>query len=129
MNQGQTPIQKISQIAVPVQDVPRAVEFYQNILGLSLLFTTESMAFFDCAGIRLLLSLPEKEQFARASSVLYFQVEDIHSSFDQLKQQGVSFVDQPHVVAKMNQMETWMVFFTDPDQNTHALVSEVSVSS
>jgi methylmalonyl-CoA/ethylmalonyl-CoA epimerase len=30
-------------------------------------------------------------------------------------------------VAKMGQTETWMVFFKDTEDNTHALMSEVQV--
>lgn len=76
-----TAVQKISQIGVPVKDIARAIDFYKEQLGLSLLFNTDTMAFFDCDGLRLMLSLPEKEQFAHASSVLYFDVTDIDLSY------------------------------------------------
>lgn len=85
------------------------------------------MAFFECDGVRLMLSLPEKEQFTNASSVLYFQVDDITASYSQLKDKGVSFIDEPHLVTKMGSTETWMVFFNDSEENTHALMSEVEV--
>lgn len=121
-------IQKVGQISIPVQQLETAIHFYKELLGLPLLFNTDTMAFFDCQGLRLMLSLPEKEQYAHASSVIYFQVEDIHGAYEELTKKGVSFVDQPHVVAKMNNTETWMVFFTDTEKNTHALMSEVSVT-
>ncbi|GAA0356217.1 VOC family protein [Bacillus horti] len=123
-----TIIQKIGQISVPVrEDMERAIHFYKELLGLPLLFSTSTMAFFDCQGIRLLLSLPEKEQFAHASSVIYFQVEDIQASFAALNDKGVAFIDEPHAVAKMGDTETWMVFFKDTENNIHALMSEVKV--
>jgi catechol 2,3-dioxygenase-like lactoylglutathione lyase family enzyme len=120
-------INGLGQVAVPVKDLNRAVSFYQDILGLPLLFNTDTMAFFDCEGVRLLLSLPEKEQFSTASSVLYFNVDDLHERHETLKAKDVSFLDEPHVVAKMNSTETWMVFFNDTEGNTHALMSEVAV--
>ena len=120
-------IQKIGQIGVPVKNVENAIEFYKEVLGLSLLFSTERMAFFECNGQRLLLSLPEKNEFANSSSVIYFQVEDIKKTFEELLEKGVSFIDQPHVVAKMGNTETWMAFFKDTEGNTHALMSEVQV--
>ncbi len=120
-------IQKIGQIAVPIKNIERAVEFYKEVLGLPLLFSTESMAFFDCNGQRLLLSLPEKSEFANSSSIIYFQVEDIKKSVEKLIEKGVSFIDQPHVVAKMGNTETWMTFFKDTEGNTHALMSEVQI--
>ena len=120
-------IQKIGQIAVPIKNVESAIEFYKEVLGLPLLFHTENMAFFDCNGQRLLLSLPEKDEFANSSSVIYFQVEDIKKSVEKLLEKGVSFIDQPHVVAKMGNTETWMTFFKDTEGNTHALMCEVQV--
>ncbi|MER1957228.1 MAG: VOC family protein [Solibacillus sp.] len=120
-------IQRIGQIAVPVKNIERATEFYKEVLGLPLLFNTESMAFFDCNGQRLLLSLPEKDEYANSSSVIYFQVEDIKKSVEKLSEKGVSFIDQPHVVAKMGNTETWMTFFKDTEGNTHALMCEVQI--
>lgn len=121
-------IQKVGQVAVPVQDIKRSIHFYKDVLGLQLLFNTDHMAFFDCDGLRIMLSLPEKEEFASASSVIYFQVGDIAESYKELKQKEVAFLDAPHIVAKMENTETWMVFFKDTEGNTHALMSEVVTS-
>ncbi|WPK10694.1 VOC family protein [Lysinibacillus louembei] len=120
-------IQKVGQIGVTVKDLGRALVFYKEKLGLTLLFNTDTMAFFECNGLRLLLSLPEKEEFASSSSVIYFQVNDIKSIYENLVDKGVIFIDAPHMVAKMGQVETWMVFFKDTEGNTHALMSEVQI--
>ncbi|MGE8205904.1 VOC family protein [Heyndrickxia sp. NPDC080065] len=120
-------IQKVGQIGVPVKNLDHAISFYKDKLGLTLLFNTDNMAFFDCNGLRLLLSLPEKEEFAYSSSVIYFQVEDIKKSYEDLVSKGVTFIDEPHLVAKMGQTETWMAFFHDSEKNTHALMSEIQV--
>ncbi|MBP3952638.1 VOC family protein [Bacillus suaedae] len=122
-----TLIQRVGQIGVPVKDLTRALDFYKEKLGLTLLFNTESMAFFECNGLRLMLSLPEKDQFTHASSVIYFHVEDIKTTYEHLISKEVVFIDEPHVVAKMGQTETWMVFFKDTEGNTHALMSEVEL--
>ncbi|MCC2474303.1 VOC family protein, partial [Bacillus pacificus] len=103
----------------------RALDFYKEKLGLSLLFNTNSMAFFECNGLRLMLTLPEKEEFALSSSVIYFEVNNIKDTYERLLGKEVTFIDEPHVVAKMGQTETWMVFFQDTEDNTHALLSEV----
>lgn len=42
------------------------------------------MAFFDCNGLRLLLSLPKKEEFAHLSSVVYFQVNQMNETYERL---------------------------------------------
>ncbi|MDM5250989.1 VOC family protein [Lysinibacillus sp. G4S2] len=120
-------IQKVGQVAIPVKKLDKAIQFYKEKLGLSLLFNTDSMAFFDCNGLRLLLSLPEKDEFTYSSSVIYFQVENISKTYEDLVRKEVTFIDEPHVVARMGQTETWMVFFKDSEDNTHALMSEVQV--
>ena len=50
---------KIRQIAVNVHDLDRATAFYQEILGMPLLFRVPGMSFFYCDGIRLMLGIPE----------------------------------------------------------------------
>ena len=119
------PVQKVGQIGIPVKNIERATAFYQEKLGLPLLFNTDTMAFFDCEGVRLLLTLPENEQFAHPSSVIYLQVEDIKAKYEELLSGGVNFIGEPHVVAKIGDTETWMVFFKDTEENTHAFMSEV----
>ena len=122
-------IDSIKQIGIPVKELSRAVKFYKEELQLPLLFETDTMAFFDCNGLRLLLSFPEKEEYAHASSVLYFHTTDIESMYSQLVNNGVSFIDKPHIVAKMGNTETWMAFFKDTEENTHALISEIEVEA
>ncbi|WHY00693.1 VOC family protein [Neobacillus sp. DY30] len=124
---GKNQIQQVGQIAIPVKNLDQAVNFYKETLGLPLLFTSNGLAFFDCNGIRLLLSVPETEEFARSSSVIYFQVENIKEAYEDLRNKEVSFIDEPHLIAKMGQIETWMAFFKDCEDNTHALMSEFEV--
>ncbi|WP_430791276.1 VOC family protein [Virgibacillus flavescens] len=120
-------LDKIGQIGVPIRDLNRAIHFYRDLLSLPLLFNTESMAFFDCDGIRLMLSLPEKAEFEQVSSVIYFQVNDIQDAYEDLTEKGIPFIDEPHMVAKVGNTENWMVFFKDSEDNTHALMSEAEV--
>jgi methylmalonyl-CoA/ethylmalonyl-CoA epimerase len=120
-------IQKVGQIGIPVKNIERAIEFYQDKLGLTLLFHTNSLAFFECNGLRLMLSLPEQEEFANASSVIYFQVNNLNGYYKDLLQKEVTFLDEPHVVGKMGNVEIWMAFFKDTEGNTHAIMSEVEV--
>ncbi len=84
-------IQKLGQIAVPVKDLDRAIHFYKEILGLPLLFQAGSLAFFDCNGVRLLLSPPESPEFDHPSSILYFQVADIKETYESLSSDGCNF--------------------------------------
>jgi methylmalonyl-CoA/ethylmalonyl-CoA epimerase len=115
----------IGQIAMNAHDIPRAVRFYRDALGMRLLFEAPpKMAFFDCAGVRLMLSLPEEPQFDHAGSVLYYRVDDIDQAFATLSERGVTFVDKPHLIARMPDHELWMTFFKDSEGNTLALMAE-----
>src|SRR2546430_1823365 len=60
---------EIGQIALPVSEINRAVAFYRDTLGMRFLFQFGNLAFFDCAGLRLLLDVPEKPEFRQHGSV------------------------------------------------------------
>jgi len=115
---------QIGQIALTVSDIGRAVTFYRDSLGMRFLFQVPNLAFFDCEGIRLMLSLPEKAAEG-SSSVIYYKVADIQQAFQTLASRGVAFEREPHLIAKMPDHELWMAFFRDPDRNLLALMSEV----
>jgi methylmalonyl-CoA/ethylmalonyl-CoA epimerase len=120
-------IAKLGQVAVNAKDVERAAAFYQDVLGLKLLFKAPpGLAFFDCGGVRLMLSLPSKPEFDHPSSILYFVVPDIQSAHRSMKDNGVHFEDAPHLVAKMATHDLWMTFFRDSENNLMALMSEVA---
>ncbi len=119
-------LSEIRQIAVNAHDLDRAVAFYRDKLGMKHLFSVPpKMAFFDCNGIMLMLSLPETEEFDHAGSVIYFGVEDIHEATRVLTERGVEFREQPTFVADMGSYELWMSFFSDSEGNILALRSEV----
>jgi methylmalonyl-CoA/ethylmalonyl-CoA epimerase len=119
-------ITRLGQIAINAKDVERAAAFYQDVLGLKLLFKAPpGLAFFDC-GVRLMLSYAEKPEFDHPSSVLYFAVPDIQLAYVKLKDSGVRFEDEPHMIAKMPTHDLWMTFFRDSEDNVLALMSEVS---
>jgi methylmalonyl-CoA/ethylmalonyl-CoA epimerase len=122
-------ITRLGQIAVNVKDVERAVAFYEGKLGLKLLFKAPpGLAFFDCGGVRLMLGRAEKPEFDHPNSVLYFTVPDIQAAYSKLKEDGVRFEDEPHLIAKMPTHDLWMTFFRDPEGNLLALMSEVATN-
>src|SRR3954466_10916357 len=120
-----SPLGPIGQFAYTVSNVPRSVAFYRDAIGLKLLFEAPpGLAFFDCGGIRFMISQPEGDFKPGASAVMYFRVSDIEGTHKTLKARGVPFVDEPHLIAKMPDHELWMCFFNDPDGNTLALMEE-----
>lgn len=116
----------VGQIQIRAHDVERAADFYEKVLGLKLLFKAPpGLAFFDCGGVRLMLDRPEKPEFDHASSILYFSVPDIKSAHSILKEKGVRFEDEPHLIARLPDHDLWMTFFRDSEENMMALMSEV----
>ena len=118
-------IERIGQIAVIVKDVTRATAFYRDTLGLTYLFEAPGMAFFDCGGVRLMLGLPAGEGVDRASSIIYYKVEDIRQAHQTLEERGVVFLSPPHPVAKLPDHELWLADFKDSEGNLLALMCEV----
>jgi methylmalonyl-CoA/ethylmalonyl-CoA epimerase len=117
-------LSQIGQIAIVVKDVERATAFYRDVLGMRFLFEFPGLAFFDCAGVRIMLSRPEQKEFDHPSSTLYFKVPDIKAGYEALRARNVKFLDEPHIVARMPDHDLWMAFFYDLDNNIFALMSE-----
>src|SRR4051794_22633852 len=90
---------QIGQIAITVHDLDRAVAFYRDTLGMQYLFAAPNLAFFNCAGTRLMLSTPEPGQANSGNSIIYFSVGDIDAAYRELAERGVSFDAQPHMIA------------------------------
>jgi methylmalonyl-CoA/ethylmalonyl-CoA epimerase len=122
---GRVGITRWGQVAIPVDDVERATDFYREVLGLHFLFRAGQLAFFDCGGVRLMLDRPEKPEFDHPSSILYFVVPDIQAAHSRLVASGVATVEAPHLVAPMPDHDLWMGFFRDTEGNVMALMSEV----
>lgn len=118
----------IGQIAINVHDLPKAVTFYRDVLGLKFLFETPSMAFFDVNGVRLMLGKPEKPEFDHPASILYYKVPDVRETYRTLTGKNVTFDSEPHLVARMPDHQLWMAFFRDIDGNMLALMSETPTS-
>jgi methylmalonyl-CoA/ethylmalonyl-CoA epimerase len=114
----------IGQIALTVRDLGRAKDFYQNTLGMRFLFDGGTMAFFQCGGIRLMIGLSE-EAVPVGGTILYFKVSDIQKVHATLIEEGVVFLQPPHLVARMPDHELWIAFLKDPEGNTLGLMSEV----
>ena len=117
---------RIGQIHVGVADLERATVFYRDVLGVRFLFQVPGMAFFDCAGVRLMLGAAERADQPRHASILYFRVDDIQATAASLRARQVRFEGEPHLVARLEQHDLWLAFFRDSEDNIMALMSEVA---
>lgn len=118
-------LSRIGQISMNAKDLDRAIAFYRDTLGIRFLFQAPpQMAFFDCDGIRLLVGVASEKEFDHPGSILYFAVDNIRQHHQALAAKGVSFKQEPHLVARLADREVWLAFFNDTEGNTLALLSE-----
>jgi methylmalonyl-CoA/ethylmalonyl-CoA epimerase len=115
----------IGQIGLTVSDLARGIAFYRDVVGLPLLFEAPNAGFFDCGGVRLMVGLlPGTRDANRNSTIVYFEIAEIETTAGILKERGVIFESEPHLVARMMDHELWMALFRDPDGNPLALMCE-----
>ena len=114
----------IVQAAVTVTDLPRAIGFYRDVLGLPFLFETNGMAFFQAGATRLLVGL-NPHGTPSDGSVLYFDAPDIDALRAALEARGVVFNGPTQVLQKTDAHELKLASFRDPDGNALALMGEV----
>ncbi|MHB0961746.1 MAG: VOC family protein [Gemmatimonadaceae bacterium] len=114
----------LAQVAVTFHDVPRAVAWYRDVLGLPLVFETNGMAFFAMGDVRLMMTKPEKPEYDHPASVLYFKVANIGEACATLESRGAAFEDTPHLIGKMGSTEIWMCFLRDPEQHLIGITEE-----
>ena len=118
-------ISAIGQISITVHDVDRATVFYRDVLKLKHLFSFPRLSFFDCGGVRLMLSIPETPELDHPSSIIYFKVADIGASYEELRGHGVHFEAAPNMIARMEDHELWLAEFRDSEDNVLSLMCEV----
>jgi methylmalonyl-CoA/ethylmalonyl-CoA epimerase len=115
----------LGQVSHEVSDLDRAVKFFRDEVGLPLLFQAPpNLAFFMMGSVRLMVTKPEGLSNAGANSTLYFKVTDIEAVRTAMQARGITFEDEPHLIAKMPDHELWMTFFRDPDGSLLGLMEE-----
>ncbi len=115
-------INGVGQIALAVSDIKRSVEFYQNTLGLKLLFEThEGPAFFQCGNLRLMLTPLQGNDSQYNTPAIYYEVEDVRELSAQ-----VPFEKAVELAAHTDTHEVWIGFIKDPDDNLIGLMSNIA---
>ncbi|MDP6095163.1 MAG: VOC family protein [Gammaproteobacteria bacterium] len=117
----------IHQVALLSNDLEASRDFYENLLGANFIaeFSPPGIAFFKFGDTRLLLDKNGKP------GNIYFRVDDIEKSVNQLTEQGVKFEteieavfkDDDGLFGKAGDTE-FMAFIEDPSSNLIALVEQ-----
>ena len=103
----------------------RSVAFWRDTVGLRFLFQAPNVAFFDVAGVRLMLGAAESDAKA-AGTTLYFETADLDATFAAIRDRGAKVAKngEPHFIARLGAKDLWMGFFEDPDGHLFALMEE-----
>ena len=118
---------ELTQVAQRVEDLDRAVEFYQRLLGTEPVgrFEPPGLAFFRLGSVRLLL------ERGAPSAMLYLQVDDVRARTEALRAEGVTVVEEPHIIFSHPDdslgpagTDEWMAFIRDSEDNVVGLVSQ-----
>ena len=118
-------VSKLGQVAITVSDVPKALAFYRDILGVTFLFSpSRTMAFLSAGEVRLMLSTPQGAGTPGANSILYFTVSDIEQAYASFVSRGATGERAPQLAARMADHELWLGFLRDPDGNLVGLMEE-----
>jgi len=121
-------LDRIKQIAIPVNSVEEAKSFYRDTLGLRHLFDAPpALSFFDCGGLRLMLAGPaaQGKDGDQQHPVLFYDVSDIKKAHETIKSSGATSLEDPHIIARMNGREIWIAAVSDGQGNTVSLMSDV----
>jgi len=117
---------RIHQIAARADDLAATKAFYLEVLGARHVaeFDPPGLLFFEFSGVRVLF------ESNNSPAVIYFWVDDIDSAYQELKDKGVQFEAEPHLIHRDDTgvfdnpgTEEWMAFFKDPGGNTIALAT------
>jgi catechol 2,3-dioxygenase-like lactoylglutathione lyase family enzyme len=94
----------------------KLVPFYSDVLGLKVIGQAEGeFVFFDTGGT-VQLALRELHGTADPGNTEFvFEVQDIHKSYEDLKQKGVSFRVAPRVITGSETRDFYAADFRDPD--------------
>jgi len=115
-------LSKLAQIALSTHDLPRAIAFYRDVLGLNLLFEVAGMAFFDAGGVRLMIGPAQQQGPLQSNTYLYFDAGDWYATESALIARGLSFDRPAEVVQRQDGKEHALRFFKDPDGNALAIM-------
>jgi catechol 2,3-dioxygenase-like lactoylglutathione lyase family enzyme len=122
----QLSLSRIGQVSLLCRSAVAAEAWYRDVLGLHHLYSFGPLAFFDCGGTRIFVREVAATEW-RASSTLYFAVDDITAAYAVLVARGVHFSEQPSLMHRHESGdEEWMAFFADPDGNVLALMALVA---
>jgi len=107
-------IRRIWDITLTVKDLKKAINFYQNVLGLQKKYEFNDYAGFDCGGVELgLKTWGELEKPRKGEPVINFLVDNVDEAHKILQNNGVKIIEGP----KETLWGSRILLIADPDGN------------
>ena len=106
-------IGQIGAVMLGVRDLPQAVAFYRDKLGLGVIMQENQLALLRCGSVMLGLSrghVAAAPQVTGATEVV-FQVKNVKATYQALKSRGVEFISPPRQATPTD----WVANFRDVD--------------
>ena len=111
-------ILRVWDVTFVVRDLERAVEFYENVLGLQKKYQFSTYAGFDCGGVEIGLVPGRTTEVQENAPCVDLLVRDVDEAYQTLCERGVRFLKEPHDTVWGGRI----ALFTDPDGNVLQLV-------
>ena len=114
----------LGQVSMLTKSAKRCEAWYRDTLELPHVFTFGDLVFFMAGDTRLFFREVAEDRW-RASSILYFLVDDIKAAHAELGRRGAKLEGAPHMIYRDDAtgVEEWMAFFEDPDGNMLAVMA------
>jgi catechol 2,3-dioxygenase-like lactoylglutathione lyase family enzyme len=105
-------ISRIAAVMLGVRDLPAAIAFYKDKLGLKVVMQESALALLQCGNIMLGLSPRHMNTAPLAEAVeVSFGVDNLRATHKALGKAGVVFLSEPRQVTPTD----WAVHFRDVD--------------
>lgn len=105
-------LSRIAAIMLGVRDLPAAIAFYKDKLGLKVIMQESQLALLQCGSLMLGLSPRHANAAPLAEAVeISFGVDDLRATHKALGEKGVMFLSEPRAVTPTD----WAVHFRDVD--------------
>jgi catechol 2,3-dioxygenase-like lactoylglutathione lyase family enzyme len=119
-------LSRIAAIMLGVRDLPAAVAFYKDKLGLRVIMQEPALALLQCGNVMLGLSPRHMNAAPLAEAVeVSFGVDDLRATHKALGDKGVAFLSEPRAVTPTD----WAVHFRDADGHLLSLFGPEGASS
>ena len=107
-------MKKYDNFFIPVDDIETARKYYETNLGLKVKFDFSDigMIAFSVDGEEAAIILKDKNKFTDSKQTIWFEVNDVQSKYQKMKENGINFLSEPFKIRT-----GYAVEFEDPFGN------------